>query len=147
MPTIPTVTMVVLKHTLTPTVKFQLITTRTLKTIKETEGLDLFSHPVRPVVELNTPQRNVALEQMQLTDRLLGIDDRKDKTRSKRKMLKATQMGLLKLQPQLWTSNATSTLRNCKWQTGDKWNTKTSSNTRGCLAATYGDHYRSNELK
>ena len=67
--------------------------------IRETEDLDLSSHPVRPVVELTTPQRNVTLEQTQLTDRLLGIDDRKDKTQSNWEMLEATQMGMSKLQP------------------------------------------------
>ena len=93
--------MVVLKQTITPITKFQTITTRTIQIIRETEGLDLSSHPVRPVVELITPQRNVTSEQMQLTDRLLGIQGRKDKTKSNREMLKATQMGLLKLQPKL----------------------------------------------
>ena len=58
-------------------------------------------HPVTPVVELTTPQRIVTLEQMQRTDRLPGIDDRKDKTKSSREMLKATQMGMSKLQPKL----------------------------------------------
>ena len=66
-----------------------------------TEDLDLSSHPVRPVVELTTPQRNVNLEQTQLTDGRHGIDDRKDKTKSNREMLKATKMGTSKLQPKL----------------------------------------------
>ena len=39
-----------------------------MQKVKETEGLDLSSHPVRPVVELTTPQRNVTLEQTQRTD-------------------------------------------------------------------------------
>ena len=59
------------------------------------------SHPVRPVVELTTPQRNVTLEQTQQTDRVPGIDDRKDKTKSNAEMLRATQMGMSKLQPKL----------------------------------------------
>ena len=93
--------MVVLKQTLTLTIKFQKIPTPTKQKIKETEDLDLSSHPVRPVVELTTPQRNVTLEQTQLRDRLFGIDDRKDKTKSNREMPRATQMGMSKLQPKL----------------------------------------------
>ena len=76
-------------------------TKRTIQVIKETEDLDLSFHPVRPLVELTTPQRNATLEQTQQTDRLPGIDDRKDKTKSNREMLKATQMEMRKLQPKL----------------------------------------------
>ena len=91
--------MVVLKQTLTPTTKFQTIPTRTKQIIKETEDLDLSIHPVRPVVEVAIPQRIVILEQTQRTDRLTGIDDREEKTNPNREMLKATQMGMSKLQP------------------------------------------------
>ena len=38
--------------------------------IKETEELDLYSHPVRHAVEVTIPQRNVFLEQTKRTDRL-----------------------------------------------------------------------------
>ena len=92
--------MVVLKQTPTLTVKLQTIPTRAIQTIKETEDLDLSSHPVRPVVELTTPQRNVTMEQTQLTD-TLGMGDQEDKTKSNREMLKATQMRMSKLQPNL----------------------------------------------
>ena len=60
---VPTITMVVPKQTLTPTIKFRTIPKRTIRIIREKEDLDLSSHPVRPVVELTTPQRNVTLEQ------------------------------------------------------------------------------------
>ena len=93
--------MVVLKQTLTPIIKFQTIPTRKIQIIKETEDLDLSTHPVRPVVELTVPKRNGTLEQTQRTDRLPGIDDRKDKTKPNSDMLKATQMGMSKLQPKL----------------------------------------------
>ena len=93
--------MAVSKQTLTPTTKFQTIPKRTIQIIKEIEDLDLSSHPVRPVVELTTPQRNATLEQTQQTDRLPGIDDRKDKTKPNREILKATQMVMSKLQPKL----------------------------------------------
>ena len=93
--------MVVLKETLTPTIKFQTIPKRTIQTIRETEDLDLSSDPVRPVVQLTFPQRNVTLEQTQQTDRLSGIDDWKDKTKSNREKRTATQMGMSKLQPKL----------------------------------------------
>ena len=72
--------MVVLKQTLTLTVKFPTLPTRTIQIFKEIEDLDRSPHPVRPVVELNTPQRNVTLDQTQRTDRLTGTDGRKDKT-------------------------------------------------------------------
>ena len=98
---VPKITMVVPKQTLTPTKKFRTILEQTIQTIKETEDLDLSSHPVRAVVELTTPQKNVTLEQTQQTDRLRGIDDRRYKTKSSREMIKATQMGMSKLQPKL----------------------------------------------
>ena len=110
--------------------------------MKETEGLYLSSHPVRHVVEPTTPQRNATLEQTQQTDRLHGKHDRKDKIKFNREMLKVTQTGMSKLQPKLKTNYATSSLRNCMWQTGDKWNIQTSTNSRDFLAATYGDRYK-----
>ena len=93
--------MVVLKQIPTPTKKLQTIPTRTIQRIKETEGQDLSFHPVRPVVELTTPQRIVTLEQTQRIEHLPGKDDWKDKTKSNRQMLTATQMGTSKLQPKL----------------------------------------------
>ena len=66
--------MVVPKHTLTPTIKFQLIPKLTIQIIKETEDQDLSSHPVRPVVELTTPQRNATLQQTQQKDTFPGFD-------------------------------------------------------------------------
>ena len=89
--------MVVPKQTLTPTFKHQSQTRRTIKIIKETENLDLSSHPVRHVAEQTTPQRDATLEQTQRTDRLPGIDGRKDKTKPNREILKITQMGMSKL--------------------------------------------------
>ena len=76
-----TLKMVVLKQTLTPTIKSPAIPTRTIQIIKATENLDLSTQPVTPVVELTTPQGNVTLEETQRTHRLQGIDDRKDKTK------------------------------------------------------------------
>ena len=95
------ITMVVPKQTPTPTIMFQALPKRTIQTIREPEDLDLSSHPVRPVIELTSPERNVTLEQTQPTDRLPGTDDRKDKTKSSREFLKATQMGMSKQQPKL----------------------------------------------
>ena len=45
---------------------------------------DLSFHPVRHVVETTTLQKNATLEQMQQTDRLHEIDDRKDRTKVNR---------------------------------------------------------------
>ena len=61
---------------------------RTIQTIRGTEDLDLSTHPLRPAVELTTPQRNVTLEQTQRKDRLPGMDNRKNKTMSNREMFK-----------------------------------------------------------
>ena len=93
--------MVVLKQTLTPTIKFPTMPAQTIPLIKKTEDLDLSTQTVIPVVKLPTPQRNVILEQTQRTDRILVTDDRKEKTMSNREMLKTTQMGMSKLQPKL----------------------------------------------
>ena len=98
---ITTITMVVPIQTLTATTKLQTIPKLTIQIIKETEDLDLSSHPARPVVELTTPQRNATLEQTQQTDGLHGIDDPRDKSKSNREMHKATQTGMSKLQPKL----------------------------------------------
>ena len=105
--------MVAPEQNLTPTIKFSTISKRTRRIIRETKDLDLSSHPVRPVVELTSPHRNVTLEQTQRTDRLAGIDDRKDRTKSNNEMLKATRSGMSKLQPKLQTNRATSSLRDC----------------------------------
>ena len=93
--------MVVPKQTLTPTTKYQTIPKQTRKIIKGTNDLDPCSHPERPVVEPTTPQRNATLEQMQQIDRLHGIDDQKDQSKSSKETHKATQMGMSKLQPKL----------------------------------------------
>ena len=101
MPTIPTITTVVVKQTLTPTVKFPTEPTQTIQIIKKRENLELSTHPVRPVEKLTTPQKNVTLERMQQTYRLPGVDDRKDRTKSNREMLKVTQKAMPKLQPNI----------------------------------------------
>ena len=93
--------MVMVKQTLTPTKKFPTIPTRPIQIIQKTKDLDLFTHPVRPVVKLPTPHRSVTLGKMQLTDRFRGVDDRKDRTKPNGEMLKTTQMGTFKLQPKL----------------------------------------------
>ena len=89
--------MVVPKQTLTPTIKHQSQTRRTIQIIKETENLDLSFHPVRHVAEQTTPQRDATLEQTQRTDRLPGTDGRKDKTKPNREILKITRMAISKL--------------------------------------------------
>ena len=74
---------------------------QTMQTFKRTEDLDLSTNPVRPVVKLTIPQRNVTLEQTQQKYRLSGTDGRKDKTKPKGEMPKASWMGIPKLQPKL----------------------------------------------
>ena len=85
----------------TPTIKIQTIPTRTKQILKETDDLDPSIHNVRPVLELTTPHRNIALEQTQRLDRFPGKDDRKVKTKSNRETRKASQMGMSMLQPKL----------------------------------------------
>ena len=89
----------VVKRTPTPITKLPTTPTQTLQIFKNTEDLDLSSQPVRPVVKPTIPERTVTLEQTQRTDRLSGTDDRKDKTKFHREMLKATQIGMFKLEP------------------------------------------------
>ena len=84
-----------------PTKNHQSQTRRKVQIIKETEDLDLSFHPVRHVAEQTTPQRDATLEQTQRTDRLPGIDGRKDKTKPNREILKLTRIGMSKLQPKL----------------------------------------------
>ena len=65
---------------------------------------DRRSGPVFPPCDTcgrSTPQRNATFEQTQQTDRLYEIENRKDKTKISRIMLKATQKGMSKLQPKL----------------------------------------------
>ena len=100
---VSTTTMEVPKQTLTPTTttKLQTIPKETIYIITETKSRDLSFHPVRHVVEITIPQRNATLEQMQQTDRRHGIDDRKDRNKVNRIMLKTTQTGMSKLHPKL----------------------------------------------
>ena len=99
---VPTTTMEAPKQTLTPiATKLQPIPKKTIYIFKETEDQNLSSDPVRHRVELTTPQRDAILEQMQRIDRLHEIDDRKDRTKASKIMLKTTQMERSKLQPKL----------------------------------------------
>ena len=88
--------MVVPKQTLTPNIKHQSGTRRTIQIIKETEDLDLSFYPVRHVAEQTTAQRDATLEQTQRTDRLPGKDGRK-KTKPNREILKITRRGMSNL--------------------------------------------------
>ena len=108
-----TTILIVVKQTLTPTIKFLLLQTETIQMIKKTEDLDLSTHLVRPVVKLTIQQRNATLEQTQRTECFPGTDDLKNKIKSNREMLKATQMEMFKLQLKLQTRNTTSSLRSC----------------------------------
>ena len=95
---VPTITtIIVVKQTLTPTRKLPTKPMQTIQIIKETEDLELSTQPVGPVVKQTIPQGNVTLEQTQRRDRLPGIDDWKDKTKSNTEMLVATQMEMVKL--------------------------------------------------
>ena len=84
-----------------------------MQIFQKTENLDLSTHPVRPVVKLNIPQRNITLGQTQLIDCLSGTDGRMDRISSNKEVPKIIQMGKFKLQPKLKTRNATPSLRSC----------------------------------
>ena len=84
-----------------PKIKVSNNTKANNRNYQKEEDLDVSTHPMRPVVELTTPQRNITLQQTQQTDRLPGIDGRKDNAKSNREMFKANQMGMSKLQPKL----------------------------------------------
>ena len=109
LPTIATKILVMVKQT--PKTKFPTIPTPTIQRIKKTEHLDFSTHPV---VKLNIPQRDVTLEQTQQTDRLLGTDGRKDKTKSSGEKLKASRMRMCRLQPKLETPRLHSGTA-CDW--------------------------------
>ena len=65
------------------------------------------------------------------------------RTLVEQEMPKTIQMGIFKLHSKLLTRSATCSLRNCLCRTGTNYNSRTSTNSRGCLAATPGDIYRS----
>ena len=117
----------------------RIIVTTTTETVTELKGSQkLFTNPVRNVERQTTPQRNAATEPMQRINRLLGTEARKDRNMSKKDQIKMTPMKLLRLQPTIYTKNATFSLRSCDWQIGDYW---TSTNPSICLAATPGDSF------
>ena len=79
-----------------------MLTTTATKTVTEPkESQKLFIHPVRHVGKQTTPQRNATLEPMQPIDRLPGIEDRKDRTRSQKEPTKMTLMKLPRPQPKI----------------------------------------------
>ena len=82
-----------LTQTVTSTVP--ITTTETVAEPKESRKL--FTHPVRHVARQTTPQRNATLEPMQPIDRLPDREDRKDKIRSKKELIKMTQMEIVRL--------------------------------------------------
>ena len=76
--------------------------TATTNLFKETkERQKLFSYPVRHVGGQTTPQRDAALEPMQTTNRLPGIEVRKASSLSKREPKKVIRTKFLKLQPKI----------------------------------------------
>ena len=60
-----------------------------------TQMQKLSTHPVILVVKRNNSQRNVVLEPMQQTARLLGIEDRQENIRINNRTHKTIQMKML----------------------------------------------------
>ena len=95
-----TVTPITLTRTTTSIIK-STTRTRTKKVTEPKESRKLFTHPVRHVKKQTSPQGNATLEPMQRTDRLLGTEERRDRTRSHKEPIKKTLKKLLKLQPKI----------------------------------------------
>ena len=82
---------------LTPTATSTILTTTTGTVTEPKESQKLFAHPVRHVVRQTIPQRDAIMESMQSIDRLPGREDQKDKIRSKKELVKMTQMKIARL--------------------------------------------------
>ena len=89
------------KQTLTLVTRLPTISTQTKRTTEMTKNRELFTHPLRPTVNSTIPQKIATLEQTQLTDRLPGTDDRKDRIRHNEGIIRFVQMIVLKLQPKI----------------------------------------------
>ena len=134
------VLMAVVKQTRTQTTaKMLKITTKAMQLTETKENEELCKHLVRLVAKLMFPQKNAPLEPMQQIDRLLGIEDQCRKARNNDKTHRTMQLKASRLRPKIYTKNPISSFRNCTWLTGDHQGYKTSTNSKGCLAATIRD--------
>ena len=94
------VTIIVVKQTLIPTsTKPSLMAMPTVQTTEMTEKHEFSTYTLRPVAKRTTPQRNVILEPMQQTDRLLGLEDRSNKVQNNHKTYRSKQLKLSGLRP------------------------------------------------
>ena len=95
-------------------------TTTTIKTVTELKRrLKVFFHPVRRVAKRTTPQRDVMLEPMQQTGHFLERANRQDRVDIINRTQRTVWFVVFWPQPNIFTRNATFSLRNCEWQTGD----------------------------
>ena len=127
-----------------PTTPSRTKTTRTVTTnivLEQKESQKLFIHLVKRVEKQTTPQRKIIFEPMQPKDCFPRTGGLKERIRSGKEITKTIQIKVLKLQPEIKTRNAASSLRSCNWQNGDQQN-NTSTNPRDCLASTSGDQSR-----
>ena len=125
---VPVTTLIVIimlvKQFLTPTTtETSVLAMPTKRKTAMTENYALSTHPVRPVAKRTTPQRKVSLEPMHQTDRFLGKEDRWNKVKIDIKTHRSIKLKVFSLRPKLRTKYATSSLRNCVWQTGDRQTT------------------------
>ena len=106
-------------RTLLPTTtKFIIKTIK--RVIKQNESQKLFIHAVvRPVAKRITPQRNAMFEPMQQKGHFIGRANRKDRVDTINRTHRTVWLVVSGPQPNILTRNATSSLRNCDWQTGD----------------------------
>ena len=110
-----TVTPITISQTTTPT-----IMTTTTKTVTELKGSQkLFINPLRHVARRTTPQRDVLLEPMQQTGPFPGRENQKNRVDIINRTHRTVKLLVSRPQPNILTRNATSSLRNCEWQTGD----------------------------
>ena len=82
---------------LTRTAMSTIPTTTTETVIVPEESQKLFTHPVRHVARQTIPQRDAIMEPMQPIDCLPGREDQKDNIKSKKELLKMTQMKIARL--------------------------------------------------
>ena len=78
-----------------------IIPTLTTQIIEMAENQELSNHTVRSVAKPNTSQRSVILERMHQTDRLIAIEDQRDRVITNGETHQTARMKFFRLQPKL----------------------------------------------
>ena len=97
-----------------------ILTTKTIKTvIEQNESQKLFIHAVRHVAKGTTPQKDVMFEPMQQTSHCPGRANRRDRVDITNRTHRTVWLLVSRPKSKILTRNASSSLQNCEWQTGD----------------------------